>query len=211
MRVACLLVCLTTSHLRPADAAAETANTLGAMGWHVVNMSLLREGEIDAEYPEALLYQSTQSGEARLRGVEYIVFADAWHANHADPPVLEGQLSTSFRAATASALPTRCALHVWPGGKSARHVRQLESAGFLQRALILRRPTRRPICVTGPASNAIASPPRASEPHRHRLNRPIQHRHANGLAGCLRRSFRAVHRLLRWFVARRRSGSDEGL
>jgi hypothetical protein len=31
-------------------------------------------------------------GRARPVGVEYIVMADAWHANHADAPVLEGRV-----------------------------------------------------------------------------------------------------------------------
>lgn len=65
----------------------------GAMGVHFVNPALLMDGALDAPQPEALIYEF-KNGAARLVGVEFIVFADVWHLNHApnDPPVLEGQL-----------------------------------------------------------------------------------------------------------------------
>jgi len=85
----------------------------GAMGLHFVNQALVGDGELDVEQPEALLYESTPNGEARLLGVEYVVLADAWHANHAEPPVLEGQLFHLIPSPNRFGLPAHYALHVW--------------------------------------------------------------------------------------------------
>ena len=59
----------------------------GAMGVHFVNPALLLDAALDAAQPEALIYEF-KNGVARLVGVEFIVFADVWHENHApnDPP-----------------------------------------------------------------------------------------------------------------------------
>jgi hypothetical protein len=51
----------------------------GAMGVHYVNGGLVRDGELDANRPEALMYE-LKNGRLRLLGVEYIVMAEAWHA-----------------------------------------------------------------------------------------------------------------------------------
>jgi len=85
----------------------------GAMGLHFVNQALVGDGELDVEQPEALLYESTANGEARLLGVEYVVLADAWHAHHAEPPVLEGQLFHLIPSPNRFGLPAHYALHVW--------------------------------------------------------------------------------------------------
>src|SRR4029453_11893135 len=54
----------------------------GAMGVHFVNPALLVAGALTPTQPEALIYEFN-NGLARLVGVEFIVFADVWHANHA--------------------------------------------------------------------------------------------------------------------------------
>ena len=53
----------------------------GAMGVHYVNGPLVVDGQLDPEKPESLVYES-RNGRVRLVAVEYIVFADAWHARN---------------------------------------------------------------------------------------------------------------------------------
>src|SRR5678815_5491263 len=62
----------------------------GAMGIHYVNGNFVADGEIDANKPEALIYEPTDTG-LRLVGVEFIVDAATWLSKHSAPPVLEGQ------------------------------------------------------------------------------------------------------------------------
>ena len=61
------------------------------MGVHYVNGGLVQDGQLDANRPEALMYES-RNGRLRLLGVEYIVMAEAWHKTHAEPPTLGGQV-----------------------------------------------------------------------------------------------------------------------
>jgi hypothetical protein len=86
----------------------------GAMGVHFVNPELLLDGAVNGPEPEALIYEF-KNGEARLVGVEYIVFADVWHLDHAlsDPPVLEGQLLHFVESPNRFGLPAHYELHVW--------------------------------------------------------------------------------------------------
>jgi hypothetical protein len=86
----------------------------GAMGVHFVNSELLGNAVVDPKQPEALIYEF-KDGQARLVGVEFIVFADAWHATHPpnDPPVLEGQLLQLVDAPNRFGLPAHYELHVW--------------------------------------------------------------------------------------------------
>ena len=86
----------------------------GAMGVHFVNPALLTDGALHATQPEALIYEF-KNGAARLVGVEYIVFADVWHLNHAlnAPPVLEGQLLHFVDSPNRFGLPAHYELHVW--------------------------------------------------------------------------------------------------
>ena len=86
----------------------------GAMGVHFVNGALLGNGVVDARQPEALIYEF-KGDEARLVGVEFIVFADVWHQTHApnDPPVLEGQLLQFVDSPNRFGLPAFYELHVW--------------------------------------------------------------------------------------------------
>jgi hypothetical protein len=95
----------------------------GAMGVHYVNGTLVGDGELDANRPEALMYEQ-RNGRLRLLGVEYIVMAAAWHANHAEPPTLGGQVFHYNGSPNRYALPAFYELHVWawkdnPGGTFA--------------------------------------------------------------------------------------------
>jgi hypothetical protein len=93
----------------------------GAMGVHFVNASLLTDGTLDVNRPEALIYEF-KDGVARLVGVEYIVFADAWHLTHPpnEPPVLEGQLLHFNESPNRFGLPAFYELHVWAWRENPR-------------------------------------------------------------------------------------------
>jgi hypothetical protein len=84
----------------------------GAMGIHFANGGLVGDGKLDVMTPEALLYEP-KDGKLQLVGVEYIVFAEAWHANHDAPPVLMGQLFNYSGAPNRFGIPAFYELHVW--------------------------------------------------------------------------------------------------
>lgn len=84
----------------------------GAMGIHFANGDLVGDNEIDAAKPEALLYEP-RNGKMELVGVEYVVIADGWNANHPAPPVLMGQLFNFVGAPNRYGLPAFYELHVW--------------------------------------------------------------------------------------------------
>jgi len=85
----------------------------GAMGIHYINGSLVGDGEIDAQNPEALIYEPV-GNKRRLVGVEYIVIAATWLANHNGvPPMLEGQAFQFVDSPNRYGIPAIFELHVW--------------------------------------------------------------------------------------------------
>lgn len=84
----------------------------GAMGIHFANGDLVGDTEIDAAKPEALMYVP-RNGKMELVGVEYVVLADDWHANHPAPPVLMGQLFNYVSSPNRYGIPAFYELHVW--------------------------------------------------------------------------------------------------
>ena len=90
-----------------------TADQDGSMGTHFANVSLVGDGALDARHPEVLMYERLADGSHRLLGVEYIVLADDWNANHPAPPVLLGQLFHYESSPNRYGLPAFYALHVW--------------------------------------------------------------------------------------------------
>jgi hypothetical protein len=84
----------------------------GAMGIHYANGDLVGDGVLDAEKPEALLYES-RNGRLQLTGVEYVVIAEQWNASHNAPPVLGGQLFNLVGSPNRYGLPAFYELHVW--------------------------------------------------------------------------------------------------
>jgi hypothetical protein len=82
------------------------------MGVHYVNGDLVGDGELDASSPEALLYHA-KGGAYSLVGVEYVVIAEAWDANHDTPPMLMGQLFNYVSTPNRYGLPAFYELHVW--------------------------------------------------------------------------------------------------
>ena len=88
-------------------------NGSGAMGVHFANGSLLTDGAIDALRPEALIYERRSDGVRHLVAVEYIVFRDAWDADHAQPPRLFGRSFELIPAGNRYGLPDFYELHAW--------------------------------------------------------------------------------------------------
>ena len=85
----------------------------GAMGIHYINGKLVGDGEIDAQHPEALIYEPV-GDKRRLVGVEYIVIAETWLANHNGvPPMLEGQAFQFVGSPNRYGIPAIFELHVW--------------------------------------------------------------------------------------------------
>jgi hypothetical protein len=85
----------------------------GAMGIHYINGPLVVDGEIDAAYPEALIYEPL-GNRRRLVGVEYIVDANTWlTAHNGVPPNLEGQAFQFVNAPNRYGIPAFFELHVW--------------------------------------------------------------------------------------------------
>lgn len=84
----------------------------GAMGLHFMKHAFV-DGEIDVTKPEMVLYEPMPNGKLRLIGVDYMVFYDAWHANHKLPPSLQGQQFFLVRSPNRYGAPTFYILHVW--------------------------------------------------------------------------------------------------
>jgi hypothetical protein len=85
----------------------------GAMGVHYVNGHLVADGLLDVSRPEALIYEPL-NGRLRLVGVEFIVDAATWLANHnGNPPVLEGQSFLFVGSPNRYGIPAFFELHVW--------------------------------------------------------------------------------------------------
>ena len=85
----------------------------GAMGLHYVNGDLVNSGIIDATRPQIVIYEAQMDGSLKLIGADFLVFANAWNANHSGPPELMGQLFHLFDAPNRFGLPAFYTLHVW--------------------------------------------------------------------------------------------------
>lgn len=81
----------------------------GAMGVHLINGALLGK-ELDAETPEALIYEPYPDGRMRLVGVEFITFASDWVDT---VPVLDGHLLHYVGAPNRYGIPAFYEIHVW--------------------------------------------------------------------------------------------------
>ena len=101
----------------------------GAMGVHLVGPDRIGTFVLDAEQPQALIYEPMADGAMRLVGVEFIVLAQNL-PNPGSPPALEGNLLNYIGAPNRYGLPAFYEIHVWawegnPDGSYAdwnRHV-----------------------------------------------------------------------------------------
>jgi hypothetical protein len=87
----------------------------GAMGVHLVLPSRISAGVLNAEQPEALIYEPMANGAMRLVGVEFIVLASVWASNNpgGGVPALDGNLLNYIGAPNRYGLPAFYELHVW--------------------------------------------------------------------------------------------------
>ena len=85
----------------------------GGMGIHYVRGDLVGDAKVNAATPEALVYEPRRNGRLRLVAVEYVVFQDAWDAEHSRPPKLFGRRFELVGAGNRYGLPPFYELHAW--------------------------------------------------------------------------------------------------
>lgn len=87
----------------------------GAMGVHFVQPARIAAAVLQADQPEALIYEPLPNNEFRLVGVEYIILANVWQSQHTDGsvPALDGNLLNYVAAPNRYGLPAFYELHVW--------------------------------------------------------------------------------------------------
>ena len=85
----------------------------GSMGTHFVNATFVGDAEIDADRPEALMYEQRSNGKLALTGVEYIVFQSAWDAENTAPPELFGETFNLVEEPNRYGVPAFYELHAW--------------------------------------------------------------------------------------------------
>jgi hypothetical protein len=81
----------------------------GAMGVHMVNLSLL-DATIDGTQPEVLVYEP-KGDKLKLVALEYVVFEAAWEGD--DAPELFGREFDYVPSPNRYGLPAFYALHAW--------------------------------------------------------------------------------------------------
>jgi hypothetical protein len=89
---------------------------VGGMGVHYANGSLVGDAVIDPLRPEAVVYAQGGGGKLKLAALEYIVFQEAWEAEHgagAEPPSLFGAEFDLTPAGNRFGIPAFYALHAW--------------------------------------------------------------------------------------------------
>ena len=84
----------------------------GAMGVHLVRPDRIRSLVLDAQQPQALIYEPMADGAMRLVGVEYIVLAANW-TNPNATPALDGNLMNYIGFPNRFGLPAFYEIHVW--------------------------------------------------------------------------------------------------
>jgi hypothetical protein len=87
----------------------------GAMGVHLVLPARISAGVLNAEQPQALIYEPMVNGAMRLVGVEFIVLQSVWatHNPAGGLPVVDGNLLNYIGAPNRYELPAFYELHVW--------------------------------------------------------------------------------------------------
>ncbi len=86
----------------------------GAMGVHLVLPSRIGDGVLNAEEPEALIYEPMSGGRMRLVGVEFIEIQQVWDSQHVgQQPTLDGHLLNLVNGPNRYVLPAFYEIHVW--------------------------------------------------------------------------------------------------
>ena len=80
---------------------------------HFVNGALAGDTVVDATKPEGLMYDVQANGRPELLGVEYVVFQEAWAAEHTEPPTLFGETFKLVTEPNRYGIPAFYELHAW--------------------------------------------------------------------------------------------------
>jgi hypothetical protein len=106
-------VALSEGFVAATPCVSEPSN--GAMGVHLVLPARIGAGTLDAEQPEALIYEPMADGKMRFVGLEYIVLESVWSANHpgGGAPALAGNLLNYVGAPNRYGLPAFYEMHIW--------------------------------------------------------------------------------------------------
>jgi hypothetical protein len=86
---------------------------VGAMGVHYANGTLVNQGLVDPQNPQALVYEPAANGQLRLVAVEYVALQQQWDATHNAPPTLFGQAFMLTPDGNRFGLPAFYSLHAW--------------------------------------------------------------------------------------------------
>jgi hypothetical protein len=90
-----------------------SGDDFGAMGLHYINPTLINNAVLDPTRPQIIIYEPLPGGGRKLIGVDFLLLADPWNANHSSPPQLMGQMFHLFTAPNRFGLPNFYTLHVW--------------------------------------------------------------------------------------------------
>jgi hypothetical protein len=98
----------------PLHECIESFDDTGAMGFHHINGTFVSDIRLDPARPEALVYAPRRDGSLRLVAVEYVVFAEAWHAEHPRrKPRLFGHELMLVPEPNRYELPAFYQIHAW--------------------------------------------------------------------------------------------------
>ncbi len=98
----------------PLHECIEPIDGPGSMGLHYINSTNVGDTMLDPESPAALVYEPTADGDLRLVAAEYVVFAEAWHAEHPDEhPELFGRELMYVAEPNRYELPAFYQIHAW--------------------------------------------------------------------------------------------------
>jgi hypothetical protein len=98
----------------PLHECIENLDGPGAMGLHYINGEFASDTKLDPKKPEALVYEPLRNGRLKLVAVEYVVFAEAWDAEHPDrPPRLFGHDLMLVPEPNRYELPAFYQIHAW--------------------------------------------------------------------------------------------------
>ena len=97
----------------PLHSCIASLDNTGAMGFHWLNPANLNTA-LDPTAPQVLVYAPDKHGQLKLAALEYVIFQDAWYANHAagTMPMLFGQEFMPNNGVRFQ-IPAFFALHVW--------------------------------------------------------------------------------------------------
>jgi hypothetical protein len=87
----------------------------GAMGVHFLKPERLHDGMLQGDEPEMLIYEPLANGAFRLVGVEFVVIASEWAAQHpgGGPATVDGHLTNLVTEPNRYGLPPFYEMHVW--------------------------------------------------------------------------------------------------